>query len=390
MSTGTVVSWLRSQGDVVEQGEPLLSVLTDKVDVEMEAPTSGVLLRVLVSEGDEVPVGTVLAWIGKPGEELPPEAGASTDQSQPLAIAPAARSGPVPPAGAESGEPARVPRASPAVRRLASRYGIDLATVPGSGPEGLITRKDLEAALSGSTSIPVPNPRPRVDASSPGEEVVRQPLQGLRKIMSRRLGSRGSAEVTTVVDADLDALRELKSSADFTYTSAVVLAAARGLREHPVLNASLEGDEILLHQRIHVGVAVDTPRGQTVVIVPNADNRALSDISQKLGQLSRASRAGPLPPGPIDKPTFTVTNSGVLGSLIFTPLINPPQAATLGVGKVQDTPVARDGEVLIRPVAHLCLSYDHRFVEGAEAVRFLQEVKRLLENPFSLMDGIPS
>ncbi len=204
--------------------------------------------------------------------------------------------------------------------------------------------------------------------------------------MARRmaLSKSTAADVTTVVDVDMAAIRDLKERVPITYTSAVVKAAALGLQQHGILNAFLENEEIVFHKRIHVGVAVDAAQGIVVVVVPDANEKSLRQIDDALRRLSGAAKADHLDPETMESPTFTVTNSGVLGSLLFTPIINPPQSATLGMGKVQETAVVRAGQIVARPVMYLCLTYDHRLIEGAEAVGFLQTVKRFLEAPDTL------
>ena len=190
-----------------------------------------------------------------------------------------------------------------------------------------------------------------------------------------------TAAATTVVDVDMGEIAELKKARPLTYTAAVVKAMAFALKQHGILNASLEGDQILLHKAVNIGVAVDGKHGLTVVTIDRVDAKPLSEVDSQLRELARQAKQGGLKLDTMESPTFTVTNSGVLGSLMFTPIINPPQSATLGMGKVQDTPVARLGGIAIRPVMYLCLTYDHRIVQGAEAVGALQVVKQHLEDP---------
>ena len=374
MSTGTVLEWQKVAGDSVEAGEPLVSVLSDKVDVQIEAPSTGVLLQVAVPDGQEVAVGTVLGWIGQPGEALEPvadvpDANVASQKSevsvsaQPLA----------------SPSPRGQMRASPVARRLAAEHGIDLKALVGSGPGGLISKSDVARAAemreTHDTGLVMQS------------EIERIPLTGIRKVMAQRmlLSKQTAADVTTVVDVDMGAIRSLKEHVPVTYTSAVIKSAALALGQHPLLNASLSEDEILLYKRIHIGVAADTPRGLIVVTIADVDTKSLRHVNDELRQLTQASQSGSLPAKETESPTFTVTNSGVLGSLMFTPMLNPPQSATLGMGKVQETPVVRDGQIVARPVMYLCLTYDHCIVEGAEAVRFLQMVKGGLEDPARML-----
>ena len=350
MESGEVVDWLKSMGDTVQKGEPLFVVLTDKSEVEVESPATGVLLQVLVTAGEEAAVGSVVAWIGAPGEEIPKSA------------------------------PSRSP-AAPAARRLASQHTLSLDDVKGSGPGGLITPRDVESALS-LKKQDLTGTRENVLKSSQAEG-KRLRLSGIRKTMFERmtLSRETAAGVTTVQDVDMAPLSALKSSESFTYTAAVARAAALALPRHPILNTSLEGNEIVLHPQVHLGIAVDTPGELRLVTLADADSRSLSSLNDELRRLLDGLKENLPKPASKPAPTFTLTNSGVLGSLIFTPRINPPQSAVLGMGKIQDTPVVDDGKIVIRPVMYLCLTYDHRHIEGAEAVRFLGEVKRLLEDP---------
>ena len=354
MDVGTVVTWLKAVGEPVREGEAVVEVETEKSVVELEAPADGLLLEAAVSEGEEASVGAVLGWIGQGGESLP-------------AASPSAADG--------SGEV----RASPAIRRIAAEHGIDLRDLVGSGPGGRITRADVQTAVA--------SPAPAEDSSTPDGDAERVPLRGIRKIMAERMArsARTTAPVTTVVDVDMGAIAAHKRELAVTYTSAVVKAAGLALREHRLLNATLEGDQILLHQEIDVGVAVDSPQGMVMVSIAAADTRPLTDLDGELRELADRSRQGGARQQAVQRSTFTVTNSGVLGSLMFTPLINPPQSAVLGMGKVHDTPVVRDGQLVARPVMYLCLTYDHRIIQGAEAVRFLMAVKGFLEDPEEMM-----
>jgi pyruvate/2-oxoglutarate dehydrogenase complex dihydrolipoamide acyltransferase (E2) component len=410
MTTGEVMEWRKSPGEPVEAGEPLLIVMSEKAEVEVEAPAAGVLLATLVASGEEAPVGAVLAWIGQPGQafgaaepaEEPPVVASDVPVAPEAALRSAAAATAAKPAlagwnqsaqadfatvaatssrqiGYQTDLPTRV-RASPAARRVAAEAGIALADIAGSGPGGLITESDVRQAIQDqpqSANLPIYQP-----------DIERVPLRGVRKVMARRMALSASttAAVTTVVDVDMAAVRDLRARLPITYTSAVVKAAALALQEHAILNAFLDAtrNEILYHKRIHVGVAVDASQGLVVVVAPDADKKSLREIDDLLRRLSAVAKADRLDPETMASPTFTVTNSGVLGSLLFTPIINPPQSATLGMGKVQEMAVVRDGQIVARPVMYLCLTYDHRLIEGAEAVGFLQTVKRLLEAPETL------
>ena len=367
MEVGRVITWLKQPGDTVSQGEAVVEVETEKSVVELEAGGGGVVLDLLVAEDEEVPVGTVLGWIGKPGEKPSAQAAVAEAVAEPESPAVATT------AEAPKAAPCKgAVRAAPALRRLANEHGIDLQTVEATGPGGRITKQDIEAAIAG-TSAP----------TEQDEDVERIPLKGVRRIMARRMAESAhtTAAATTVVDVDMGGIAELKKAQPLTYTAAVVKATAAALQQYGILNASLQGDEILLYKSINIGVAVDGKHGLTVVTIAEAAARPLADIDAELRELAGQAKQGSLKLDTMETPTFTVTNSGVLGSLMFTPIINPPQSAVLGMGKVQDTPVVRDGCVEIRPVMYICLTYDHRIVQGAEAVGALQVIKNHLEDP---------
>jgi len=374
MEVGRVITWLKRTGDSVNQGEPIVEVETEKSVVELEAAGGGVILDLLVAEDEQVPVGTVLGWIGQPGEKPQISQAAEPASAEPdsPASTPAATAAPV---VASKG----AVRAAPAIRRLATEHGIDLQTVVGAGPGGRITRADLDAAIAAQAAGPPA-------ASGEDDAVERIPLKGVRRIMAERMAQSAhtTAATTTVVDVDMGEIAELKKARPLTFTAAVVKAMAFALKEHGILNASLEGDQILLHKPINIGVAVDGKHGLTVVTIGGADGKSLYDVDTELRELAHQAKQGGLKLDIMESPTFTLTNSGVLGSLMFTPIINPPQSAILGIGKVQDTPVVRNGEITVRPVMYLCLTYDHRIVQGAEAVGALQVVKNHLEDPTSM------
>ena len=373
MSAGTVLAWLKSPGEHVEAGEPLLNVLSEKVDVQVDAPASGILLDVVVPAGDEVPVGTVLGWIGQQGDILEPVAPTSRTDKPPTQSLDRSNID-------RSVHFAKV-KASPIARRMAAQHGIALATLAGSGPNGIITKSDVEQAMKVQSAVV--QRAPGLTPSFESEEIERVPLQGIRQVMAERmaLSKRTAADVTTVMDIDMGAIRSLKQHVPVGYTSAVVKATALALKQHRLLNASFDENEIVMHKRAHVGVAVDTPRGLTVVTVADAGEKTLREVDNELRQLSQGSKAGQLSPDAAVSPTFTVTNSGVFGTVMFTPIINPPQSAILGMGKVEDTPVVRDGQIVACPIMYLCLTYDHRIIEGAEAAEFLNMVKNFLEDP---------
>jgi pyruvate/2-oxoglutarate dehydrogenase complex dihydrolipoamide acyltransferase (E2) component len=367
-----VLHWLKYEGDEVVTGEPLLEVESDKATIEIESPATGTILQILAEPDTTVSVGEVLAIIDaeEEGASLPsvtaavgPEGGAERQ------TAASGRSE----LGVQGTQ--RV-RATPAARKLARELGIELRQVTGTGPGGTVTPHDVRLhAAAGSQPVPE-------GETDPAEaEIV--PLRGVRKRMAERImqSHRSQAAVTTVAEVDVSAVQALRQREAATYTAFVVKAAALALRDYRLLNASLRDGKILRFKRIHVNVALDTESGLLVPVIRDADKKSLAEVNAEIERLARQGREGTLRPEQMEGGTFTITNSGVLGSLLFTPVINYPQGATLGMGKVEMRPVVLEEEIAVRPMIYLCLSYDHRFIEGATAVRFLQKVKVNLEKP---------
>ncbi len=375
MAEGRIVAWLKQEGDTVQEGEPLLSIETDKAEVEVQAPKSGILRRILVRAGDDIAVGTAVAILGEPGEDIEDLVKALV---MPKQSAPArASTGSTEPVTSHGAQPAGTPAGkrqpiSPAARRLAREMGVDLSRVTGTGPDSLVTENDVRAAaLQGQTPA----------AATAGDRVEVIPFTAIRRRAAERLSlsRQTAADVTTVVDVDMTGVATHRKATGAAYTAYVVWAAAQGLREFPILSASLDGERILLKKDIHLGVAVAMDIGLVVPVVRHADRKSVEEISREIDALAARARDGQLGPGDMSGSTFTVTNSGAFGSLLFTPIINLPEVAILGMGKVADTPVVRDGQIVVRKIMYLCLSYDHRVVDGAPAVQFLQAVKGRLE-----------
>jgi pyruvate dehydrogenase E2 component (dihydrolipoamide acetyltransferase) len=377
MAQGRIVEWLKREGDPVREGEPLLSIETDKAEVEVQAPKSGILRRVLVGAGEDVAVGTPLAILGEATEDIQAlvadRAATATATSLPAQAASPRPSAMREAPGSAAGSGKRQP-VSPAARRAARELGVDLAQVVGTGVGGLVTEENIRAAASRAAAK-------RTD--DPGEGVQVVPFTGIRRRIAERLSlsRQTAADVTTVVDVDMTEIAALRKGTGAAYTAYVLWATSRALREYPILNASLDGDRILVKKAIHLGVAVALEHGLVVPVVRHADRMSVDEIAREMDRLAARARDGELGPDALTGSTFTVTNSGAFGSLLFTPIINHPEVAILGMGKVADTPVVRDGRIVARRVMYLCLSYDHRVVDGAPAVQFLQAVKRRLEAP---------
>jgi pyruvate/2-oxoglutarate dehydrogenase complex dihydrolipoamide acyltransferase (E2) component len=374
MTQGRIVEWLKKEGEAVKEGEPLVSVESDKAEVELQAPQSGILRRVLVGAGEEADVGTPLAILAEADENI------ERLLEKPLKKASQPAAAPPPLPSSETARPgALVPPGkrqpvSPVARRVARDLGVEISHVVGSGAGGLVTEGDVRAFAAKGKAAPA------VEAA---ENVQVIPLTGLRRRIAERvsLSRRTAADVTTVADVDMSEVAALRKTSGFSYTAYVAWAAAQALREFPILNASLVEDRILVKRDIHIGVAVALDQSLVVPVIRSADRKNVGEISREIDELAARARDGQLTPDELKGSTFTVTNSGAFGSLLFTPIINQPEVAILGMGKVADTPVVRDGAIVVRKVMYLCLSYDHRVVDGAPAVQFLQVVKRRLEEP---------
>jgi len=363
MIQGRVVEWLLNEGDRVDKGAVLVIVESDKATHELEAPQGGILHKILVEAGAEVDVDTPLAIIADADEQIAIVNGPTSSHTAPV-------ENPVSIASPTAGGRRPV---SPAARRLAQELGIDVTQVPGTGEDGLVTEKDLRAFVEQRFA---PAPTEIEDA-----QVI--PLTGQRGRIAERmaLSRRTVADVTTVMDVDMGQVVRVRSTTKFSYTAYVAWATAQALREFPLLNAWVAEDRILVKRPIHMGVAVAIDAALVVPVVRNADRKSAGEIDQEINDLSIKARAGQLTPDDMKGSTFTVTNSGVFGSLLFTPIINLPEVAVLGMGKVAETAVVRQGQVVAAMVMYLCLSYDHRAVDGATAVQFLQAVKSRLEKP---------
>jgi len=370
MEAGTVGAWLVQEDEEVEKGQPLFEVLTDKVDMEVESPAKGVLRKILLEEGEEVPVGTPIAVIAEDEEEIDTflqelEAGETTaGVGEP--------SDAEPPGRKPRGERVRVP-ASPAAKRVARETGVDLSRVEGTGPSGRITREDVERFLSEG-------------ASSPASEVI--PLTRIQRLTAERLSAsfRDAPHIALSMDVNAEALvarrNELAGKGHrATYNDLVVQAIGEALRAFPRLNSTLEGDGVRLLPEVNIGLAVATPEGLIVPVLRNADHCTIQEIARTSAHLIEAARTGRLSPDDLSGGTFTVTNLGMYGIRWFTPIINPPQAAILGVGAIEKRAVVVDPDALrIQPMVTLTLTCDHRIVDGALGAQFLAKLREILES----------
>lgn len=371
MTEGTVAQWFKKEGETITKGEPLVEVISEKATVEVEAPASGILRKIMVEQGMEIPVNATLAVITAPDEQVTEaeleNLRAPTEQKEAAFEAPVSQSQTETVSGVEE----RV-IASPAAKRLAREHGISLAQLTGSGPEGRIVEEDVQRF---------------VEQAGQGALRVREviPLVGIKKTTAERVARsfRTAPHSTVIMDVDMTNAATMRKEKQVSYTELLIKAIADTLRKHPLLNSTLTEDEkIKVYEDVNLGVAVATDQGLTVPVIHGVDKMGLQEIGAKLRQLAEKAREGKLEKQDVTGGTFTVTNLGMYGVDLFMPIINPPEAAILAVGKITDKPVAENGKVVIRPIIMLSLAYDHRIVDGAPAAQFLAEVKKALETGF--------
>jgi pyruvate dehydrogenase E2 component (dihydrolipoamide acetyltransferase) len=351
LTEGEIARWLVGEGDLVAEDDPLVEIQTDKTTVEIPSPAAGTVLKILVPEGEVAPVGTVLVVIGEEGEAL----------LRAVESPPAEERAEGPPISVVGAEAPRV-LATPLVRRLAQELGVDLASVTGSGPGGRITEADVRALDAGG-----PPAAPAIGR--------RVPLRGIRRRIADHLAvsHREIAAVTFVEECDFSDV-ELGRLVPLT-----LKAVALSLREFPELNARLEGDEIVFLERYDLGLAVQTENGLVVPVVRGCDAASVDELAAEAARLADAARAGALRPEELRGSTFTVTSAGRLGGLVVTPLVNHPEVGILGVHRIGPRPVVRDGEIVVRQIGHVSVTFDHRVVDGARAAAFCLDVIRRLE-----------
>ncbi len=383
ITEATLGEWLKKPGEAVAADEPIASLETDKVSVEVPSPVAGVMGAQLVAVGDTVNVGAVIASI---------EAGGAA-----AAPAPAAEAAPAP---AASGEAAAL---SPSVRRAILEHHVDPATVQGTGKDGRITKEDVVAAASAKPApapVPAPAPAPSpapAPASSGGRKEERVRMTRLRQTIASRLkeAQNTAALLTTFNDVDMTAVMEArtkykdlfekKHGVRLGFMGFFVKAAVMALKDIPSVNASIEGDEIVYRDYADISVAVSAPNGLVVPVIRDAQDLTVAGIEKTIGDFGKRAKDGTLKMEEMKGGTFTISNGGVFGSLMSTPIINPPQSAVLGLHRIEERPVVRDGQIVIRPMMYLALSYDHRLIDGREAVTFLVALKNAIEDPTRLL-----
>ncbi len=411
----TVGRWLKGEGDPVAAGEPVVELETEKVNVQVAAEEAGVLSRILHKEGDTVHPGDVLAEVeagakaARPAAAAkPPEAAAAPAPKPPEAApAPAAVWEAVAPR-VEAGPEAEKAHVSPMAQRLAAELKVDLARVQGTGPGGRIMKEDVEAyarqaaqaappAAPAPEAAPAPSAAPRAPAPPEGRPEVRQRLSRRRATIARRLveAQQTTAMLTTFNEIDMGAVVDLRrrrreafreaTGVDLGFMSFFVKASVGALKSFPQVNSELQGDELVLKQYYDIGIALADPEGLVVPVVRNADGLTFAQIEAAINGFVQKARDRTLTLDDLRGGTFTITNGGVFGSLMSTPILNPPQVGILGMHKISERPVAVKGEVVVRPMMYVALTYDHRVVDGREAVLFLVRIKELIEDPERLL-----
>ncbi len=396
VTEATVAKWFKQPGDAVQQDEPLLELETDKVALEVNSPVSGALTTIEVPEGSDVEVGALLGLIEEGA------AGAISSGTPQPAAAPAPVLTP-PPAAPVVPVSTDVPMA-PAAERLIMEKGLDPAAIVATGRGGRLTKADvlrhLEQPAPAAPPAPPPAPAQAPVAKAlvePGDREERVPMSRLRQTMAKRLkeAQNTAAMLTTFNEVDMTALMairrdyrdvfEKKHGVRLGYMSFFTRACVTALQEIPNVNAQIDGTDIVYKNHYDIGVAVSSPNGLVVPVVRDADARDIAGLEAEIGRMAGLARDGDLALSDLQGGTFTISNGGVFGSLMSTPILNPPQSGILGMHKIQDRPVAVDGEVVVRPMMYLALSYDHRIVDGREAVTFLVRVKEVLEDPHRML-----
>lgn len=398
ITEATIGQWLKAPGDAVALDEPIASLETDKVSVEVPSPVAGTLSELFFKEGDTVAVGAILARVGEGAAAPAPAAGE-----------PGPATAPAPEAASEAGL-----RLSPAVRRAVLEAHVDPSSIKGSGKDGRLTKDDVLAAAKSKESAPAQagasveakatsSPAPTAPASAGAQALAgerreeRVKMTRLRQTIATRLkeAQNSAALLTTFNDVDMSAvidararykdLFEKKHGIRLGFMGFFVKAVALAAKDVPSVNARIEGDEIVYHDYLDVSVAVSAPKGLVVPVIRNADAMSFAEIEKAIAAYGKKAKDGALTADDMKGGTFTISNGGVFGSLLSTPIINPPQSAVLGMHRIEERPIAKDGQVVIRPMMYLALSYDHRLIDGREAVTFLVRIKEAIEDPTRLL-----
>jgi len=388
----TVSAWLKQEGDFVNMGDVLVELETDKVNVEVGAKSAGVLQKIQVPKGSDVKVGDVLGMIDEKQSASQP-----AETSKPVEVKQEVKETVV--------ERESIPQVSPVASRFAKEMNVDINKVVGTGSDGRITKADVESYLQGASKqvevkseAKVSSSQKIIDTSSRNEERVR--MSRRRQTIARRLleAKQSTAMLTTFNEIDMSAMMDLrkrrndefqkKHGIKLGFMSLFTKAAVSALKAFPVINAEIDGDEIVFKNYYDIGMAIGSEEGLVVPVIRDADKLSFADIEKSIKDFSEKTQQGKLSVEDLRGGTFTITNGGVFGSLLSTPILNPPQVGILGLHKIEERPIALNGEVVIKPMMYVALSYDHRIVDGREAVQFLVHIKNLLEDPaWMLVEG---
>ena len=408
ITEATVGQWLKKVGDSVKADEPIVSLETDKVAVEVPAPAAGVISELLFKEGDIVAVGAAIARLGEGGgATAAPAARPAEAQKSAETARPAEAPKPAEPAKPAAAAPAPVASSAPegeydvmapAVRRLVEDYNLDPASISGTGKDGRLTKGDVLAAIeAGTAKVKGGAASTGGAASGPSRTEERVRMTRLRQTIAKRLkeAQNTAAILTTYNDVDMTAVMEArnrykdmfdkKHGVRLGFMSFFVKACVLALKDVPAVNGRIEGDEIIYHDYADIGIAVSSPSGLVVPILRNAESLSFAETELAIANFGKRARDNKLTLDDMKGGTFTISNGGVFGSLMSSPIINPPQSGVLGMHRIEDRPVVRNGQIVIRPMMYLALSYDHRLIDGREAVTFLVRVKEALEDPTRLL-----
>ncbi len=397
VSEATIARWFKKPGEAVKADEPLVELETDKVTLEVNAPTSGVLSDIVAQEGETVEPDALLGSIDESGSAAAAPA-KKEEKKEEKKEAPKAESKPEP---AKSAPAAKSSDHGPAVSRLSAESGVDPANVSGSGKDGRVTKGDMLAAIaSGGTSAPSSAPAQQARAASAPVDAEREErvrMTKLRQTIARRLkdAQNTAAMLTTFNDVDMGAVMDLrkqykdifekKHGVKLGFMGFFTKAVVQALKELPAVNAEIDGTDLVYKNYYHVGIAVGTEKGLVVPVVRDADQLSIAGIEKQINDFGKRARDGKLTIDEMQGGTFTITNGGIYGSLMSTPILNAPQSGILGMHRIEQRPVVKDGQIMARPMMYLALSYDHRIVDGKEAVTFLVRIKEALEDPARLV-----
>ena len=402
MDEGKILKWLKAEGDSISKGEEIYEVETEKVNVEVESPAAGTILKIVVGEGEEVPIGTVIAWVGTPGEAIPDSVqsngaggsaaaapstpGAAAQQStQPAVSAPVVASTPV------VDEGGRI-KASPLARKIAGERGVDIAGIQGSGPDGRIIARDIEQ-VAGAAAVSATGPASTGAATAGGS--TRVELTSMRRTIARRLTEAWQAPAFYLtVDIDMEQANDVRArllartgegEVRPTVSDVITRACGAALRRHQDMNAHFAGDAIIQFENAHIGMAVATDAGLVVPVIRNAHASSIREIAAQRSALVKKARDGKLAPADFEGGTFTISNLGMMGIDEFAAVLNPPMAGILAIGRTRDAVVAVDGQPAVRPMMTVTLGCDHRAVDGVVGARFLATLKEYLEDPTAML-----